>query len=71
MLANTLNPSMALARVFAILFVVENVHSAIDTGVTVVGSTVAPNFKRLEGRRELYWSVRAGRKLDVTSLNHF
>ena len=69
MLANTLNPSMTLARVFAILVVVESVHSAIDTGVTVVGSTVAPNFKRLEGRRELKlkWSVRAGRKLDVTS----
>ena len=45
---------MALARFFAILFVVESVHSAIDTGVTVFGTTVGPNFKRLEGRRELY-----------------
>ena len=44
---------MTLANAFAILVVVESVHSAIDTGVTVFGTTVAPNFKRLEGRREL------------------
>ena len=45
---------MTLARAFAILAVVESVHAAIDTGVIVVGTTVPPNFKRLEGRRELY-----------------
>ena len=44
---------MALARAFAVLAVVQIVHAAIDTGVTVFGTTVAPNFKRLEGRREL------------------
>ena len=44
---------MTLARAFAILVVAQSVHAAIDTGVIVFGTTVAPNFKRLEGRREL------------------
>ena len=36
----------------ALLFVVKSVHSAIDVGVTVYGTTVAPNFQRQEGRGE-------------------
>ena len=32
---------------------VKGAHSAIDAGVTVFGTTVAPNFKRQEGRGKL------------------
>ena len=45
---------MALRFSVALLFAVKHVHSAIDAGVTVYGSTVAPNFQRQEGRREWF-----------------
>ena len=43
---------MALKFVIMILVVVKSAHSAIDAGVTVFGTTEAPNFKRPEGRRK-------------------
>ena len=43
---------MTITLVFPLLAVVESVYSAPDAGVTVFGPTVAPNFKRLEGKRE-------------------
>ena len=45
---------MALIFAVAVLFAVKTVHSAIDTGVTVYGTTLAPNFQRLEGRCESF-----------------
>ena len=41
---------MLLNFVINLLVVVQNVHSAVDAGVIVFGTTVAPNFNRLEGR---------------------
>ena len=41
---------MALKFAIIILIMVKGAHFAIDAGVTVFGTTVAPNFKRPEGR---------------------
>ena len=41
---------MALKFAIILLIMVKGAHSAIDAGVTVFGTTVAPNFKRPEGR---------------------
>ena len=45
---------MALTFSVALLFAVKCVQAAIDAGVTVYGTTVAPNFQRQEGRRESF-----------------
>ena len=41
---------MALHFGIVLLVMVKSALSAIDAGVTVFGTTVAPNFKRQEGR---------------------
>ena len=45
-----LKPNMALHFGIVLLVMVKSALSAIDAGVTVFGTTVAPNFKRQEGR---------------------
>ena len=45
--------SLALLIALVICYAFGTCYGAIDSGVTVFGTTVGPNFKRAEGIRKL------------------
>lgn len=59
---------MLLNFVINLLVVVQSVHSAVDAGVTVFGTTVATNFNRLEGRGKIRLDTHNGRHIMTTKI---